>query len=149
DGFMLLFERAADGVRCALDIQEELAQEAWPEELGELRVRIGIHTDRLLRSDGPDGRPDYYGPAVNLAARLAEAGHGGQILISAATDDALRSTDPGEFQRRDLGRHRLRGIELPQPLVEIHAPQRAPEQFPPPRTLDATSLPVYLSSFVG
>src|SRR5207244_2298203 len=63
DSFMVAFERGTDAAQCAIDLQRALAAEAWPPEIGELLVRIGIHVgEPFLGREG--GRPDYFGRMV-------------------------------------------------------------------------------------
>jgi len=75
-----------------------------------LRVRMGIHTGEPLRVDG-----GYVGLDVHRAARICAAGHGGQVLISAATRAAL----PEAVPVRDLGEHRLRGLDDPERIYQL------------------------------
>ena len=83
DGLAACFARAADAVGAALAAQVALGAESWPGR-AELRVRMGLHTGEAVERDG-----DYFGPAVNLAARVMSAGHGGQILATATTAEVL------------------------------------------------------------
>ena len=103
-------------------------------------MRVGIHTGEAVERDG-----DYFGPAVNRAARLMAIGHGGQVLVSQATATLLPSTE-----LRDLGEHRLRDLSRAERVFQILAPELA-QDFPPLRSLDAFSgnLPLQLTSFVG
>jgi predicted ATPase/class 3 adenylate cyclase/Flp pilus assembly protein TadD len=151
DSFMVAFQRSTDAVHCALDVQRALAEEGWPGAVQDLLVRIGIHTGEPFLGYDAGGRPDYFGPMVNRAARLAAAGHGGQILISSATGEVVQGALPGDVQLLDLGRHRLRGLELPEHLFEVRHPELPQRSCPPLRTLDAvrTNLPVQLTTFVG
>jgi len=154
DSFMVAFGDGADGVRCALAIQKALAREPWPDTVGELMIRIGLHTgDPILQHD-PAGRPDYFGPVVNRSARIEAAAHGGQTVISAATletlADAARTALAGvEFV--NMGTHRLRGLEDPEQIYEVRDPELGHRQFPPLRTLDTmrTNLPETRTSFIG
>jgi hypothetical protein len=84
DGLHAAFGTAPDAVAAALDAQQALVSEGWalPEPL---KVRMGLHTGVADVRDG-----DYYGPAVNRAARVSAAAHGGQIVASAATADLVR-----------------------------------------------------------
>src|SRR5687768_8173743 len=82
DSFMVAFKRGTDAIQCAVDVQRGLSEEPWPEAVGELRVRIGIHTGEPFLGYDAGGRPDYFGPMVNRAARISAAGSGGQILVS-------------------------------------------------------------------
>src|SRR5205807_8760624 len=84
DSFMVVFSRASDAIQFAVDSQQALEHHFWPAEVGQVRVRIGIHTGEALASRHPSGAVDYFGPTVNRAARVEHAGHGGQILVSEA-----------------------------------------------------------------
>ena len=83
-GSAAAFPELADAVAAAVDAQAALAAEAWPDG-APIRVRMGLHTGEAVERDG-----DYFGPAVNRAARLMAVGHGGQVLCSAATAGAAR-----------------------------------------------------------
>src|SRR5262249_19122200 len=76
DGFGIAFSRSADALAAAVEAQQALVRRSWPEGV-DLRVRMGLHAGEALERGG-----DYFGPAVNAAARLMAAGHGGQILCS-------------------------------------------------------------------
>ena len=78
DGFMAVFDSAVDGVSACLNAQQDLAREPWG-ETGPLRVRMGLHAGEAAAREG-----DYFGPTLNRAARIMSAGHGGQVLLSAA-----------------------------------------------------------------
>ena len=103
DAFFLVFTEADAAVQSAIRIQQELEGHPWPEEAA-VRVRIGLHTGK-----GELGGDDYVGVDVHRAARIADAGHGGQVLVSEAT--RLLVDDEG-FEFRDLGVHRLKDLEL-------------------------------------
>jgi predicted ATPase/class 3 adenylate cyclase len=144
DGLHAAFAVAPDAVAAALDAQLQLLAEPWP--LPEpLRVRMGLHTGVAEVRDG-----DYYGPAVNRAARVAAAAHGGQVVASAATADLVRDDLGAEITLLDLGEHRLRDLGRPERIVQIAHPD-LPSDFPPLRSLDAYpgNLPVQRSAFVG
>jgi predicted ATPase/class 3 adenylate cyclase/tetratricopeptide (TPR) repeat protein len=151
DAFMIAFARASDALRFALETQEALAAETWPAETGELRVRIGAHAgEPLCITDSSTGRPDYYGPAVNRAARIAAAAHGGQILASSVTWE-LAGDARGEAVGTDLGVHRLKGMEQPERLWQALPKMLAGRAFPQIRTLSArpTNLVPPATSFIG
>jgi predicted ATPase/class 3 adenylate cyclase len=151
DSFMLAFERATDAIQCALEIQRAFHNQQWPPEVGELLVRVGLHTgDPFLGFDSA-GRCDYFGPTVNRAARIAEAGHGGQTLLSSATRDILQGALSGDLQLDHLGSHRLRGLEQSEHLFELRHPDLPRRRFPPLRSLDTlrTNLPMHPTTFVG
>jgi predicted ATPase/class 3 adenylate cyclase/Tfp pilus assembly protein PilF len=159
DSFMIAFERATSAIYCALDIQRALDKAAaeLTSEVGELHVRIGLHTGEPFKGYDATGRPDYFGPMVNRAFRIADAGHGGQTLVSAATRDVVAGALSTDVILADLGHHRLRGLEQPEQIFEVRHPDifdaetGQPRRFPPLRTSDAlrSNLPVYSTSFVG
>jgi predicted ATPase/Tfp pilus assembly protein PilF len=126
DAFFVAFGRASDGVASAADAQLALAG-------GSVRVRMGLHTGEPLRTD-----EGYVGFDVHRAARIAAAGHGGQVLLSQATAD-LAGADV-----RDLGLHRLKDLSAPERLFQLGT-----EGFPPLKTLHETNLPVPATPFLG
>ena len=144
DGLHAVFATAPDATAAAVDAQQRLLGEVWP--LPEpLRVRMGLHTGHAEMRDG-----DYYGPAVNRAARVAAAAHGGQIVMSHATEELVRDALPMECDLVDLGEHRLRDLLRPERVFQVAA-AGLPGEFPALRTLDAfpTNLPLQMTSFVG
>ena len=144
DGAHAAFANATNAVHAARDAQRALVAEDWG-SAGELRVRMGIHTGPAQARDG-----DYYGSAVNRAARLMSAAHGGQIVVSLATEELARDALSDEVELVDLGEHLLRDLSRPERIFEVRAPDLA-SGFPGLQTLDAypTNLPLQLSSFVG
>jgi class 3 adenylate cyclase len=76
DGLMAVFSSAANSIEACLRAQRALQEEAWG-ETGPLRVRMGIHAGEALPRAG-----DFFGPAVNRAARIMAAAHGGQVVLS-------------------------------------------------------------------
>jgi len=144
DGLHAAFTTGRDGVEAAVSAQRMLGAETGPGPV-ELRVRMGLHTGTAELRDG-----DYYGSAVNKAARVSAAGHGGQILISQVTEELVRDGLAGELALADLGEHRLRDLARPDHLHAVRGPGLVAE-FPPLRTLDEYpgNLPLQVSSFVG
>jgi predicted ATPase/class 3 adenylate cyclase len=144
DGAHAAFARAQDGIAAAVAAQQVITAEPWalPEPL---RVRMGLHTGTAELRDR-----DYYGPALNRAARLMSAGHGGQILVSNATEELVRDVLPSGAELIDLGTHRLRDLARPDRVFQVGAPG-VDAQFAELRTLDSFpgNLPVQLTSFVG
>jgi predicted ATPase/class 3 adenylate cyclase len=128
DAFFVAFERASDGLAAARDGQAALAG-------GRIAVRMGIHSGEPVVSEG-----NYVGLDVHRAARIAAAGHGGQVLVSQATRALL---DPS-VELRDLGEHRLKDLAEPERLFQLGA-----ESFAPLRSLSNTNLPTPASSLVG
>ena len=126
DAFFVAFARASDAVAAAAEAQRALAG-------GPVRVRMGLHTGEPLRSD-----EGYVGFDVHRAARIAAAGHGGQVLLSQATAD-LAGADV-----RNLGLHRLKDLSAPERLFQLGT-----DVFPPLKTLHETNLPVPATPFLG
>jgi predicted ATPase len=93
---------------------------------------------------------DYYGPALNRAARLMAAGHGGQILLSMATEELLRDQLPADVALRDMGERRLKDLIRAERVFQVTAPD-LPADFPPLKTLDArpNNLPAQTTPFIG
>ncbi|HEU4681913.1 MAG TPA: adenylate/guanylate cyclase domain-containing protein, partial [Gemmatimonadales bacterium] len=107
DSFFAVFADHVAAVRGAMVAQSALAAHPWPDG-GWLRVRMGLHTGH-----GELGGDDYLGIDVNRAARIAAAGHGGQVLLSEATRSLVQHDLPDGVTIRDLGMHRLKDIEHP------------------------------------
>ena len=80
DGFFAVFADAVAAIRCVTSSQRTLLSAGWPEPIGEIRVRMALHTGSVEPQDG-----DYHGPPVNKVARIEGLAHGGQILMSDAT----------------------------------------------------------------
>jgi len=136
DGIAAAFASASSAVRAALGAQQSLGAEAWPTATP-IRVRMGLHTGEAELRDG-----DYFGTAVNRAARLMAVGHGGQVVCSAVTAGLVDA----EVVLTDLGEHRLRDLDRP-----LHVFQVGGGSFDQLRSLDAFpgNLPVQMTSFVG
>ena len=83
DSFFAVFRSAPAAVSAAVAAQRALAAQPWPEET-RVRVRMGMHT-----GEGTLGGDDYVGLDVHRAARIAAAGHGGQVLLSSATAELV------------------------------------------------------------
>jgi predicted ATPase/class 3 adenylate cyclase len=144
DAFCASFWRPQDAVAAMVAAQRALAAEDFA-AVGGLRVRAAIHTGTADERDG-----DYFGGAVNRVARLVAAGHGGQILVSAAAAALLAGELPPETALRDLGDHRLKDLARPERVFDVLVPELGAE-FPPLRSLDAlpNNLPLNLTSFVS
>jgi predicted ATPase/class 3 adenylate cyclase len=128
DAFFVAFARASDAVAAAQAGQDAL-------RAGPVRVRMGLHTGEPML-----GEENYVGLDVHRGARVAGAGHGGQVLLSQTTRDLLDSS----FELVDLGLHRLKDLSEPQRLYQL-----GPEEFPPLKTLHQTNLPVPATPFLG
>jgi predicted ATPase/class 3 adenylate cyclase len=142
DGIIAVFDTVFAGLSAAIDGQHALGQQHWG-PTGPLRVRMGIHSGETESRGG-----DYFGPAMNRAARIMAAGHGGQVLVSgvAAGDGRL----PIGADLRDLGMHRLKDLTEPEHLYQLLHDDLLAE-FPPPRTLDSRphNLPQQATEFLG
>ena len=127
DAFCAAFSSAPAALTAAMAAQQALGREPWG-EIGALRVRIALHTSAAELRDG-----DYLGPPLNRVARLLGAGHGGQILLSLATQQLVRDQLPPSAALRDLGEHRLRDLIRPEHIFQLVAPDLLAD-FPPLRT---------------
>src|SRR5215203_5762653 len=144
DAFYAAFPRAPKALSAALDAQRALHHAEW-EETGPLRVRMALHTGATEERDG-----DYFGPSLNRVARLLSAGHGGQVLMSLATEELVRDELPEETALRDLGERRLKDLFRPEHVFQITT-SGLPTEFAPLRTLDArlNNLPAQPTPLVG
>jgi predicted ATPase/class 3 adenylate cyclase len=144
DAIFVAFRSPLAAVRAAAAAQRGLAAHDWSPG-PPLRVRMGVHT-----GEGTLGGDDYVGIDVHRAARIADAAHGGQVIVSDATRGLVEHTLPAGASLRDLGPHHLRGLADPERLHELVV-EGLESDFPPPRTLDArpSNLPPQLTSFVG
>jgi len=167
DGVKAVFE-GVDPLPCVLDIQREFGRAAWG-ELGELKIRVGLHGvpadlaghDYFIK----DGK--YFGPVLNQAARIMDAGHGGQILVSEPV--RMRFNLPPGASWHDFGLHHFKGIDGPLkiygllhpdlphqdfpplrlPSQQPDRPEPEPERPPQPEPVIPHNLPQRLTSFIG
>ena len=144
DSFFAVFPSASAAVAATVAAQKDIADHPWPRG-AEVRVRMGVHT-----GEGTRGGASYVGLDVHRAARIAAAGHGGQVLLSDATRSLVEGDLPGGVALRDLGAHRLKDLARPEHLYQLAVPN-LPVDFPELRSLDAhpNNLPLQLTSFVG
>jgi DNA-binding NarL/FixJ family response regulator/class 3 adenylate cyclase len=126
DEFFVAFSDAGDALAGVVAAQRAFALHEWP-GAATLRVRMGLHTGQPAFVDD-----SYIGLDVHRAARICSAGHGGQVLLSEATREALPGGEPPEAGLRDLGEHRLKGLPAPERLFQVVADGLASE-FPPLR----------------
>ncbi len=141
DAFFLAFASPEDALRAAVEAQRGLQQHAWPEG-GAITVRMGLHTGEAQ----PTGN-NYIALAVHQAARVAAAGHGGQIVVASATAQLCSSLDG--IALAPLGPHMLRDFPSVEALFQVTAEGLA-SRFPPLRTPTATSnLPRPRTQFLG
>ena len=144
DSFFIVFESALDACTGAAAVQEMLAQHSWPQD-GQVRVRIGLHTGEATLVGN-----EYLGLDVHRAARVASAGHGGQVLISETTRALVEHALPPGLTLKDLGLHRLKDMARPERLFQLSV-EGLLSEFPALKTLEATpnNLPTQLTSFIG
>ena len=139
DSFVVAFARASDAVACALAMQRA--------PLAPIRLRIGVNTGEIqLRDEG-----NYIGPTINRTARLRDLGHGGQTLLSGATEAMVLDHLPEDTWLNDLGSHSLRDLPRPERVVQLCHPDIR-NDFPSLRTPETETvqrLPSQLTSFVG
>ena len=142
DGLMAVFDNADAALVAARAGQIALEAQDWA-PVPPLRVRMGIHQGRVE----PSG-DDYFGVPVNRAARVADSGHGGQIIVSAAAAGTMK-TGP-EMTLVSRGLHRLKDLSEPLELFQAIGPEVESDLLPL-RTLDVSlgRLPSQLSRFVG
>ena len=126
DELFVAFTRASDAVAAALAGQWALSRQNWPDG-ATLRVRMGIHTGEP--SVGADG---YTGLDVHRAARVAAAGHGGQVLVSETTRNLL-ADDAAPYTLRELGSYQLAGLPRSERIFQVVADGLG-DSFPPLRT---------------
>lgn len=141
-GICAAFSNHLKALDAAIEAQRELVQ-AKP-----ISVRIALYTGPAQEQNGT-----YFGPTLNKAARLLAAGHGGQILVSAPTQEILYRQLPSGVDLRNLGQHRLRNLMRPEQVFQIVA-TGLPHNFAPLNTVDSgaarpNNLPVETSPFVG
>ncbi|RDH74915.1 LuxR family transcriptional regulator [Mycolicibacterium moriokaense] len=139
DSFVAAFARASDAVACALDLQRAA--------LAPIRLRIGVHTGQVqMRDEG-----NYIGPTINRTARLRDLAHGGQTVLSGATEQLVADWLPEQAWLTDLGAHELRDLPRPERVSQLCHPDIRNE-FPPLRvsnSAETRNLPAQLTSFVG
>ena len=139
DSFVVAFARASDAVACALALHRA--------PLAPIRLRIGVNTGEIqLRDEG-----NYVGPTINRTARLRDLGHGGQTLLSGATESMVLDHLPDDAWLNDLGAHPLRDLPRPERVIQLCHPDIR-NDFPALRTSEsetAQRLPAQLTSFVG
>jgi predicted ATPase/class 3 adenylate cyclase len=144
DSFFAVFASPAAAVRAVIEMQRALASHPWPDG-AEVRVRMGLHTGEGTRvGDG------YLGLDVHRAARIGDAGHGGQILLSGVTEVLIQHSLPDGVELVDLGEHRLKDMPHPERLFQLSI-DGLPTEFAPLRSLDSrpNNLPAQMSSFIG
>ncbi len=152
DAFQAAFRLAGEALNAAIQTQRQLLSAEWG-TTGPLKVRIGLHTGPLELSAIPDqaGNREYaVCHTLNRAARVMSAGYGGQILISQETKTLIERELPEDISLRDLGEHKLKGMQKLEHLYQAVASE-LPNDFPPLVTeiIHPHNLPVEVTSFIG
>ena len=145
EAFRVVFADPAAALASAAAIQRAVGAEPWPGS--PIRVRVALHSGACRERDG-----DYFGPAVNQAARLLAAGHGGQVLVSGATWQLLAARLPRGIGLEDLGEHHLKDLGRADRVFQVTGPGLA-GGFGPLRSRENPALrhnlPSQATSFVG
>jgi predicted ATPase len=126
DAFFVAFGRASDALAAAREAQAALS--------GPIHIRIGLHTGEPLITD-----EGYVGIDIHRAARIAAAGHGGQVLVSQSTRDLV-----GADGLRDLGEHRLHDLTAPERIYQL-----GDGDFPPLKSVSHTNVPLPQEPLLG
>ena len=145
DAFCAAFHTAHDGLHAVVEAQRNLHTENWG--VAAIKDRMGIHTGEAeLQANG-----DYRGYlALSHVQRLMSAGHGGQVLISLATQELIRDDLPYGLMLRDMGERQLKDLIRLEHIYQLVIPN-LPGEFPPLKTLDVQrhNLPAQMTSFIG
>ncbi len=142
DALFSVFVSASQAVAAAAAAQRGLGAHSWPDE-GRISVRMGLHTGEVAR----EGDGGYVGIALHRVARIAAAGHGGQVLLSRATRAVAAETLPAGIGVRDLGEHHLKDFDAPSPSASSRqrgskrTSRRCVPSTRPPTTCRASSRP--------
>ena len=144
DSRFVVFRSAFDAVEASAEVQRRLAAASWPTPKP-LRVRASLHTGMADLQLG-----DYYGSAVNRAARLRAIAHGGQTVMSGSTWELVQDQLPDGVTISDMGRHRLKDLTRPEHVYQVNV-TGLENIFPPLESLDAVAnnLPEQLTDFIG
>ncbi len=151
DAFRVLFRDPLSAALACLEAQQALARTVWPEPFGAengLRVRMGVHHASVNVEQEPvGGRMDVRGPAMLRAARVAEAAHGGQVLLTDPSARAVRERgEPTGLRLLALGRWLLSESEIPEELWQVELSDLPAQRWPAPRGRPAPRVPHNLPS---
>jgi predicted ATPase/class 3 adenylate cyclase len=145
DAFCVTFDSAPQALNAAVQAQRSLCKEAWSP--APIKVRMGIHTGKAdVQENG-----QYRGYlTMSHVQRLMSAAHGGQVLISQATQELVRNEMPAGVTLRDMGERRLKDMIHAEPIYQLVVPD-LPADFPQIKTLDTYhhNLPAQMTSFIG
>lgn len=144
DGLCAVFANASNALAAALDAQTAIQTQEW-EEIGEVRVRMALHTGEVEARGG-----DFFGSSLNRMGRLLGVTHGGQTLLSHATQLLVRGSLPADVELIDLGEIRLRDLSYPEHVFQLSHPKLFSD-FPPLASLDRrpNNLPAQPTILIG
>jgi predicted ATPase/class 3 adenylate cyclase len=144
DSRFVVFRGADDAVAATAEIQRQLESVEWATPRP-LRIRASLHTGLAELEMG-----DYYGSAVNRAARLRAIAHGGQTVLSGATFELVQDRLPADVTLIDMGRHRLKDLTRPEHVYQLNVDGLI-QAFPPLLSLDAVpnNIPEQLTELIG
>ncbi|OBJ51536.1 BTAD domain-containing putative transcriptional regulator [Mycobacterium asiaticum] len=146
DATFSVFDRPSAAASAAIELQEAIAHEPWA--LAEpMRIRVALHTGEVELRDG-----DYFGRAVNRAARLRSLAVGGQILCSGASAELVVDSLTDDVTLTDLGMRQLRNLARPEHVFELRLDVDRPDTTIPETPIDRPPLPSVLigpGPFVG
>src|SRR5215510_1190701 len=145
DSFCAAFHTPMDAFHSAIQSQLDLHHEDWGDAM--VKVRMGIHTGKAELQDS--GQYHAY-LTLSRAQRLMSAGHGGQVLVSLATQELIRDELPEGITLRDLGERRLRDMSHPEHVFQLDI-ENLPVDFPPIKSIDVAlhNIPAQMTSFIG
>lgn len=167
DAFMIAFSQPVQAAKFCINVQQLLERAPWPQRVtGDttyqslshcgtfirgLRVRMGIHTGPVSSHRDPTtGRMDYFGASVNRAARVSDAAHGGQILLSRATWGLVKH-ELEDIRSQSFGEFQLKGMRDTEELIQVDSAAHTHRPFPGARSQQSeqTNLKTRLNDFVG
>jgi predicted ATPase/class 3 adenylate cyclase len=144
DAACCVFPTTQAAAEAALEFQKWLAKTTF-DEIGPLRVRMGIHPGEANERKG-----DFFGPTLNRVARVMDLAHGGQVLLSRAAVESLKNQLPEGTRLIDMGVYPLKGLGQPEHVHQL-AHRELQSDFPPLRSkaVIRNNLPAEMSTFVG
>ncbi len=144
DSMCIAFTDARDALAAAVRMQRDLSTPDWPQDVC-VRVRVALHSGEPTLAGG-----DYFGLDVHRAARLCNAAHGGQVLVSQRTRDLLGEVADPDIMLRELGRHRLKDLPVEETIYQLDI-SGLPDEFPQIRSLQTHfhNLPQEPTAFLG
>jgi predicted ATPase/class 3 adenylate cyclase len=145
DAFCAAFPTVLYAISSAVTAQQELHREHWDLPFP-IRVRMGIHIGEAERTPTNDYASN---PTLNRVARILNAAHGGQVVLSLVTKDLIKDSLPANAELRDMGEHYLKNLMYPEHLFQLNI-MGLPSEFPPLNTLTHRhNLPVQVTSFIA